>query len=71
MEMFAFYKTSHDFLIKVFDKRDDWQVLAGSCEGWYSQWSFDKQASLEAALEKFLDYHLDEEFSKDRLVLVA
>lgn len=67
--MYAFYKTNLDGTIRIYDKTEDWHVQSGKIERWFSQWSFDRYASLEAALERFLDDHFDETFSKEQLVI--
>ncbi|TNC80829.1 MAG: hypothetical protein C9356_11945 [Oleiphilus sp.] len=68
--MFAFYKSESAFA-KVFDRTEDWQITdgTGQCERWFSVWRFDKKASLEAALESYLDEHFDAKFNPENLVI--
>lgn len=67
--MFAFYKTKSGHIIKAFSHNGDWQLNAGSVERWFSKWSFSPRASLEAALERFLNDHYDEPFVSTNLCL--
>ena len=68
-KMKAFYKTETGQIVKVFDEGDDWQVIDGDVELWFSQWSRDRKGSLVSAVTGFLIYQYSEQFQSERLVV--
>lgn len=37
--------------LKVYDRREDWQIIGAGYERWFSQWQADRQASLQRAAD--------------------
>ena len=50
MKLAAFAHTPAG-LFKVYDRRDDWQIVGTDFERWVSAWSHDRAASLKRAAE--------------------